>query len=238
MNQEKKALLAGNLVLINNISTTGGSLGLVVNQVRGKVWADRDPCLDHLPSINDKESYLIVRVLGLRTVGCSSIGKTVLPKEEPDEAMTVRWSYVQENRTMHIAGPDMKSINNFLEQCYVCDSLGMRGSTFFHDVELLVEYLDGVTRTRNAMGHSEHKFFKMLEDVLPKLKAKEFLYHDNSPCSTELDETSFCKTCNTKPDTISVKICCPVCNIPLKFNNGLTCNQCKQIFDGVEKLNS
>lgn len=131
MKESKNHLLAGNLVLIRNISTPGGSLGLVVNQVRGKVWLDRDPCIEHVHSAEDKEKYLIVRVLGLRTVGCSLVGKNVLPDEEPDEDMTVRWSYVQANRTPYIAGPDVTSIEQFLEQCNVCHSLGMKGSTFF-----------------------------------------------------------------------------------------------------------
>ena len=134
----------------------------------------------------------------MRTVGCSLIGKNVLPDEEPDETMTVRWSYVQANRTPYIVGPDVSSIEKFLEQCHVCQSLGMHGSSFFHDVSLLIEYLHGVTRTRDAMGYSEHKFFKMLEDVLPKLKAKGVLCHDedDSLCSEKLDKHGFCKACN------------------------------------------
>lgn len=78
----------------------------------------------------------------------------------------------------------------------------------------------------------------MLEDVLPKLKAKETLCHDDSPCSEKLDENGFCKSCNFTPDSqnVSIKIYCPVCDIPLKLANGLVCNECKQIFDGVEKL--
>lgn len=239
MKTEKDHLFAGNLVLIGNMTTPGGSLGLIVNQVRGKVWLDRDPCIEHIPSTEDKEKYLIARVLGLRTIGCSLIGKTVLPEEEPDEAMTVRWSYVQENRTPYIAGPDVESIEKFLESCYICDSLGMKDATFFHDVSMLIEYLHGVTRPRELMSYSEQKFFKMLEDVLPKLKARETLCHDDSPCSEKLDENSFCKSCNFTPDSqsVSIKIYCPVCDIPLKLNNGLVCDQCKQIFDGVEKLN-
>ncbi|OGI15051.1 MAG: hypothetical protein A2878_02755 [Candidatus Moranbacteria bacterium RIFCSPHIGHO2_01_FULL_54_31] len=164
----RKGIEVGSLLSVRNSLDPNCWLGLVVDQEAGKKWVARDPCLDYEPSEN-RQDFLLVRVLGLKwTELLPKIGKRSLPIEEPHETEVVRWAFVQLTQAFVVAGPDAASIEMFLEHCSVCDSLGMTGGTFFRDVNLLVEYLQGVKRTRSQMSYPESKFFKMLEDVLPR----------------------------------------------------------------------
>lgn len=162
MSQEKKEIVVGNLVSVSNSIDGGRWLGLIVNQEAAQKWVEKDLCIEYNPP--EKQGFLIARVLG----GGLILSKPGLPETEPDERQTVRWVFVQLNQAYVVAGPDVVSVENFLSQCRICNLLGMRGATFFHDLALVAEYLRGVTRKRSEMSSFESKYFKMLGEVLPK----------------------------------------------------------------------
>jgi len=168
MSRQNEEIAVGSLLAVPQSIHSGHWLGLVVNQEAGRKWVERDPCIEF--SISEKSGPLLVRVLGQKLTEVAALHKSGLPEGEPNETQTVRWAFIQTipNLPWTVAGPDVNSIVMFLQWCNICESLGMNGATFLHDVVLLAEYLRGVKRTENAMSHYEKKYFAMLEDVLPR----------------------------------------------------------------------
>ena len=168
MSQQDKKIVVGSLLAVPQSIHSGHWLGLVVNQEAGKKWVEKDPCIEY--KVSEEFGPLLVRVLGQKLTEASAPYKSGLPEHEPHKIETVRWAFIQTvpNLPWVVAGPDADSILSFLQRCNVCESLGMNGATFLHDVALLVEYLHGVKRTENAMSHYEKKYFAMLEDVIPQ----------------------------------------------------------------------
>lgn len=163
--QPRKEIVVGSLISVSGSADTYRWLGLVVDQAVGRRWVERDPCIEYDPP--DKQGFVLVRVLGTKLTGMS-IGRTGLPEQEPRETVTVRWAYPQLNQAYVIAGPDIASIEIFLKQCRICESLGMKGATFGRELILVVEYLQGVKRTEGAMSYFERQFLAMLKQVLPR----------------------------------------------------------------------
>ena len=159
----------GSLLAVRNSLDANHWLGLVVNQNVGKVWADRDPCLEY--TLAQQSGPLLVRVLGLKLTEGMALDKSSLPKEEPRGTETVRWAYVQTipAQAYVVAGPDTDSIQTFSQNATLfCRGFGRNGDvTFLRDVSLLVEYLRGVTRTDHETSFYDRKFFAMLREVLP-----------------------------------------------------------------------
>ena len=162
-----KLLKMGSLVTVGNMVDGYRYLGLVVDQVAGKQWADRDPTIEYMPNENDKGKFVLIRVLGLK-ISEGFLHRTKLPPEEPSRNEVVRWSFAQISHARHIAGPDIPSIETFLQYCTICGSLGMKGALFLHEVSLLIEYLRGSVRSRDAMSYYDSKFLAMLGEVLPR----------------------------------------------------------------------
>lgn len=166
MAQQSREIAVGSLIAVRNSTDSNCWLGLVVDQEVGKKWADRDPCIEYDPS--DKQEFFLARVLGVKVVS-TGIGRTGLPEQEPYQTVTVRWAYVQLNQAHVVAGPDVASIELFLEQYMMYIALGMKGNaTFGHDLSLVLEYLHGVKREKDATSFFERKFFAMLGEVLPR----------------------------------------------------------------------
>ena len=167
MSQEKSVI--GSLVFSAPNPLDGNhGLGLVVAQEAGKNWAEKDPCIEY--DIPEEYGPLLVRVLGLKLTTGRALYKSSLPEREPCGTETVRWAFVQTkpNPLWVVAGPSVESIEDFLRQCRLFGTFGIGEPTFLHEVALLVEYLRGVTRTKEAMSHFDRQFFAMLRDVLPR----------------------------------------------------------------------
>lgn len=166
MPKQECTFAVGSLVSVADSSSCRW-LGLIVNQEAGKRWVERDPCVLH--KLSEESGPLLVRVLGHRVTPWA-LEKSSLPEEEPRRGETVRWEYVQTvSPSMYVvASPDVESIEAFHQHCLTCDKLGMTGATFFHDVELLLEYLKGEKRCHEATSQRERKFYAMFEEVLPR----------------------------------------------------------------------
>lgn len=162
-------IAVGSLVAAPYSVYGGRWLGLVVDQDVGKKWADGDPCIEY--ELSDECGPLLVRVLGQKLTEGGALGRSSLPEREPCETETVRWAWAQmiPNPPIVIAGPDADSIAGFLRQCLILGSLRRDGeSTFLYDLEILVDYLRGVEKTKYSTGMYAWKFYKMLEEVLPR----------------------------------------------------------------------
>ncbi|MFA6278882.1 MAG: hypothetical protein WCS97_03025 [Candidatus Paceibacterota bacterium] len=164
--------VVGSLIAVGNTLDGDCFLGLVVDQMAGKKWADEDPCLDYIPSKDNQKEFVLVRILGLKLTEGQPLSKGSIPAREPYKVETKRWAFAQINRSWHVAGPNVVSIQEFLKQCKICHRLGMKfrmsGATFFHDLELVVEYLLGVKRPEDEISFFERKFFAMLGEILPQ----------------------------------------------------------------------
>ena len=139
---------------------------MVVDQSSGKRWVEKDPCLEYVPG--NSQNFVLVRVLGQKLTDGYVLGKRGLPDKEPSETETVRWAFAQLNQSWRVAGPDVASIEEFLKQCRLCDSIGMKGATFVHDLSLVAEHLRGAKRPPSSMSYFERRYLAMLEEILPR----------------------------------------------------------------------
>lgn len=165
----QKSLEIGSLVAVSNMLNPGAHLALVIDPSAGKKWADNASAFEYEPKKGSENGFVLVRNLGLR-LSEGVVFKKGAPKEEPRETMVVRFAYAQITHAQHVAGPDVESIEKFLESVQLCHHLGMHGADFFNDVSLLAEYLRGVTRTPDQIGFSNQKFLAMLTEILPQAK--------------------------------------------------------------------
>jgi len=158
----------GSLVAVRHSIDVYCSLGLVVDQLAGLRWLERDPCLQYCPKSGMEHEFVLVRWLGLKLTEYGPSGKKSLPQSEPNEIETVRWGYAQLNQSWVVAGPDVDSIYAFRSQCRTFKSLlGVDDIPFAHDVDLLAEYLLGTKRSKEETSFYDRMFFAMLRDVLP-----------------------------------------------------------------------
>ncbi len=164
-----KEFEVGSLVLVQGIYREY-TLCLVVDQLTGEKWAERDSCIEFIPEKGNEGRFTLVRVLGLKLTGSRALGKSAFPSQEPGVEEVVHWVYAQNTSTVHIAGPDVASIEAFLKACHICISLGITRETFFYEVALIIEYLKGVTRRREEMSRYDYKYLQMLNDILPLKK--------------------------------------------------------------------
>ena len=171
---ENMVVKPGSVVSVSNLLTTGRWLGLVVDQEAGKKWAGRDPCIES--PIAEKFMPILVRVLGRKfTEGGRALGRSSIPTKEPGEEEIIRWVYVPTAPRPHfyvVAGPDAGSVKDFLESYETLHALGMRfspeGGAFYHDLKLVMEYLRRDKKAEEETTVYDRKFFKMLEEVLPR----------------------------------------------------------------------
>lgn len=159
--------LEGSVVLVPNSMDSKCWLGLVVNQEVGEKWVDRNPCLYYIPP--ELNNPLLVRVLGFKLTEGETLFRSGIPEEEPRKVEVQHWAYIQTkpNPPQVIAGPDLKSISEFLRGSKICNRL-WDGASFLHDLSLLVDYLSLETRSDDSLGQYEQKFLKMLSEVLPR----------------------------------------------------------------------
>ena len=142
-------------------------LGLVVDQVRGKEWTDSDEVLSFVPKYEDRDSYVLVRVLGQRVVEWP-LRKNRVSEQEPNKAEIVRWEFVHVPTATHVAGPDVSSIEEFLRISEICGRIHGRDFSFLDEVCFLVEYLSGKQTPKEDMTFHHRMYTNMFERVLPK----------------------------------------------------------------------
>jgi hypothetical protein len=160
--------VVGTVIAVRNSLDTGHWLGLIVDQKAGKAWADADPCMEH--QLDAKWGPLLVRVLGRKVNETPAMGRSTVPEREPSRDETVRWVYVQtlpHPLFYAVAGPGGLGVEAFLDTCRTCDSLGMKGATFLHELQLLADHLKGIEKPKREMSYFERQYRAMLAEVLP-----------------------------------------------------------------------
>lgn len=157
----------GSLIAIPNSIRSGHMLGLVVDREAGERWVSRDPFPDTRAQATP--SSVLVRLLGRHTTDLYYSGNEQLWGEEPSRFATVRWLYVETNPNPPwvVAGPDTFSIEKFFSACKTCETLGMTGATFLHELQILLDHLKGHVKSVDNTSIFERRYRVMLDDVLP-----------------------------------------------------------------------